>query len=355
MNGGAETMYFDWLDRWDERRSRRGDDVKKVTGLVLDPELGFPASTSTATLDGFLDIAEKTANDPDRFFGLGDTIPDVSADDLWVRFPSSISTGIAENDTVHAKVTRAGSSDHAVIVFHHWNASSRNAPLARFLARKGLAVVEMAMPYHLERSRPGSSHADYMLSPNLGRTLQSVRQAVVDGRQLVRILQRAGYKSVSVLGISLGSWVAGLVAAHDPAIRRASLFLSAGSLADMVWTGGATQHIRASLEGKMELSELRRAWAPLSLGNCAATLARPGLNVQLVLAKRDRVVMPALSEEFVQQMHRRGAYPYIKRLNCGHYSLALPPYAVSTGISAGRFFRGKLPGQKPEVGRIDQA
>lgn len=45
-------------------------------------------------------------------------------------------------------------------------ASSRNAPLARFLARHGLAVVEMAMPYHKERSRPGSSHADDMLSPN---------------------------------------------------------------------------------------------------------------------------------------------------------------------------------------------
>ena len=348
-------MYFSWLDRWDERRTRRRDDVKEVTGLVLDPELGFPANSGTASLDEFLDIAEKTANDPDRFFGLGDTVPDVSSDDLWVRFPSSISTGIAENDTVHAKVTKAGSSDHAVIVFHHWNASSRNAQLARFLAMQGLAVVEMAMPYHLERSRPGSSHADFMLSPNLGRTLQSVRQAVVDGRHLVGILQHAGYTSVSVLGISLGSWVAGLVAAHDPAIRRASLFLSAGSLADMVWTGGATQHIRASLEGKMELSELRRAWAPLSLGNHAARLARPGLDVQLVLAKRDRVVLPALSEEFVQQMKGRGASTYVKRLNCGHYSLALPPYAVSAGISAGRFFRGKLPGQNREVGGMDPA
>lgn len=185
-------MYHNWLDRWDERRTRRRDDVKKVTGSVLDPELVFPPHEGTGTLEAFCQIAELTALDSDRFFSLADPVANVSADDQWVRFPSSIATGIAENDMVHAKVTRAKSFDHAVIVFHHWNASSRNAQLAWFLAKQGLAVVEIAMPYHLERRRPGSSHADYMLSPNLGRTLQSVRQAVVDGRQLIRILRCAG-------------------------------------------------------------------------------------------------------------------------------------------------------------------
>ena len=104
-------MYYNWLDRWDERRMRRRDDVKKVTGLVLDPELVFPANNGTANQDTFCDIAKLTALDSDRFFGLADPIADVSADDQWIRFPSSISTGIAENDTVHAKVTRAGSLD----------------------------------------------------------------------------------------------------------------------------------------------------------------------------------------------------------------------------------------------------
>ena len=43
---------------------------------------------------------------------------------------------------------------HAVVVFHHWNAESRNAQLARLLAWFGLTVVEIAMPYHLERKDP---------------------------------------------------------------------------------------------------------------------------------------------------------------------------------------------------------
>ena len=348
-------MYYRWLDRWDERRTRRRDDVKKVTGLVLDPELVFPAGEGTADLDVFCDSAELTAAHSDRFFALPDRVSDVTIDDQWVRFPSSITTGIAGNDIVHAKVTTAGAFDHAVIVFHHWNAMSRNATLARYLARQGLTVVEIAMPYHLERSRPCSSYADYMLSSNLGMTLQAVRQAVVDGRQLIKVLQQAGYRKVSVLGISLGSWVAGLVAAHDPAVQKASLLLSGGSLADMVWSGGATENIRAGLEGRMELSELRRAWAPLSLGTYAARLSRLALDVQFILAARDKVVLPALSDQLIHQMQSAGASPLVSRLNCGHYSLALPPYAIRVGAGVSRFLRDGERDQDREAHRMGQA
>lgn len=345
MNAGVMAVYYRWLDQWDERRTRRRDDVKRVTGMVLDPELVFPAGEGAGSLDVFCSSAEAAASNSDLFFGPSESVTDVSTDDQWIRFASSIPTGISENDMVHAKVTRAGSFDHAVIVFHHWNATSRNAALARYLARQGLTVVEIAMPYHLERSRPGSSYADHMLSSNLGRTLQSVRQAVVDGRQLIGVLQRAGYRRVSVLGISLGSWVAGLVAAEDASIHKVSLLLSAGSLADMVWSGAATQHIRAGLEGKLELSDLRRAWSPLDLGSYAAKLARPGLVVQFVIAKRDKVVLPELSETFIRQIQGVGVSTDVTRLNCGHYSLALPPYAIRLGISVSRFLKRSESGE----------
>jgi len=319
---------------------RRRDHDKKVTGLVLDPELAFPAITGIIEIGAFCDAAEEVTLASDRFFGLPDAVPEANWEDEFVRFPSSISTGICGNDIVHSKVTRSKATDQAVLVFHHWNALSRNAQLARFFAKRGICVFEIAMPYHLERSRPGATYADHMLSPNLGRTIQSIRQAVVDGRQLIRILQRAGYRKVSVMGISLGSWVAGLVAAHDSVVERASLFLTAGDLAEMVWTGGATRHIRASLEGRIGLSELRRAWAPLNLENHAARLARPGLDLQILLAKRDRVVMPALSERLVQRLEVAAAAPNVVRLNCGHYSLTLPPYVLSSGMNASQFLRG---------------
>lgn len=332
-------MYHRWLDHWDERRTRRRDDVKETTEPVLDTGRAFPEVKGATDLDAFCLCAEQACLTSDGFFGLPAAFPEVSWHDEVLRFPSYVSTGTTENDMVHAKVTNAKSSDHAVLVFHHWNASSRNAQLARFFAGRGMTVFEMALPYHFERTRPGSLHADHMLSPNIGRTIQSLRQAVVDGRQLIRIAQREGYRKISVLGISLGSWVAGLIAAHDPAVQKASLLLTGGDLAEMVWTGGATRHMRASFEGRIELSDLKRAWAPLNLERYVDRLARPELDIQIVLANRDQVVMPSLSERFVQLLQGAGSSPDVKRLNCGHYSLTLPPYIINTGVSALRFLK----------------
>ncbi|RUX46484.1 dienelactone hydrolase-related enzyme, partial [Mesorhizobium sp. M4A.F.Ca.ET.050.02.1.1] len=257
--------------------------------------------------------------------------------DGWLRFPSDIATDIAANNVVWAKVTESRSFDRAMVIFHHWNASARNRRIASFFSRRGITVVEIAMPYHFERSRPGSLHADYMLSPNLGRTIQSIKQGVLDGRKLIRWLKSEGYREISVLGMSLGSWVAGLIAAHDPAVSKASLFLTAGSLADMVWTGRATRSIRDSLEPEVELTDLRRAWGPLNLENYAKSLARPDLALHVVLAKRDKVVLPELSERFMQTLKGAGAKPTVLELNCGHYSLAIPPHILLAGLSLKQF------------------
>ena len=335
-------MYYRWLDRWDERRGLNSDDLKQTTKRDLRTDLAFPEADSAATLAELGALAAAAVEDSPSFYGVETESPVASWKDGWISFPSSVCTETPENNTVHAKVTEARSSDHALIVLHHWNAATRNAQLARFFAWRGLTVVEMAMPYHLERQRPGSSHADYMLSPNLGRTIQSVRQAVLDGRELVAILQRRGYRKVSVLGISLGSWVAGLIAAHEPKVTKAALLLTGGSLADMVWTGIATRHIRANLDGKIALCELRRAWAPLSLESYANRLARPGLELHLLLATRDTVVLPALSESLVDELDRLGARSHVTRMNCGHYSLALPPYVIRAGISTAKFLSRKV-------------
>ena len=332
-------MYYNWLDRWDERRARRGDEVKKVTDFVLDAELVFPGAKKITSIAEFCSLADQAVADPTFFDNPSTCISGFEKGEGWIKFPSGISTEIEENNVVWAKVTESGSFDHALVVFHHWNASSRNRQIANFFSRRGITVVEIALPYHFERSRPGSSHADYMLSPNLGRTIQSVRQAVWDGRKLIRWLNNEGYGEISVLGMSLGSWVAGLVAAHDPSVRKASLFLTAGSFADFVWTGRATQKIRESLEPAIDLPDLRKAWGPIDLENYVYRLARPDIDLQIVLAKRDTVVLPELSERFMSKLNDAGAKPNILKLNCGHYSLAMPPHIVWAGLGLKRLLK----------------
>jgi dienelactone hydrolase len=330
-------MYHRWLDRWDERRARRGEEGKHATTFALDAELAFPGAEQVRSIEEFCALADKALADQSFFERPNGIDHGFQRQDEWLKFPSEITTDVEQNNTVWARITDSGSRDHALVVFHHWNARARNDQLARFLSRRGITVVEIAMPYHFERSRPGSTHADYMLSASLGRTIQSIRQAVLDGRKLIRWLKREGYKQISVLGMSLGSWVAGLIAAHESTVSKASLFLTAGSLADMVWTGRATRSIKDSFEPTIELTELRKAWGPLNMENYVKRLARPGLDLHVVLAKRDKVILPELSARFMQNLIGAGGKPTVLELNCGHYSLAIPPYILQAGLSLNRY------------------
>ncbi|TBB14950.1 dienelactone hydrolase-related enzyme (plasmid) [Rhizobium ruizarguesonis] len=330
-------MYHSWLDRWDEWRARRGEESKTATDFVLDADRAFPGAGNIGSIDEFCVLADQAVADPSFFDEPGGDDQRFQRQDEWLKFPSGMSTDVEENNVVWAKITESGSFNTAMVIFHHWNASTRNHQIAKFFSRRGITVVEIAMPYHFERSRPGAVHADYMLSANLGRTIQSVRQAVWDGRKLIRWLKSEGYREISVLGMSLGSWVAGLIAAHDSAVSKASLFLTAGSLADMVWTGRATRSIRESLEPAIKLTDLRSAWGPLNLENYAHNLARADLELHVVLAKRDKVVLPEISQRFMQRLKAAGARPNILELNCGHYSLGMPPYILLAGLSLKRF------------------
>lgn len=330
-------VFHRWLDRWDERRAQRGEEAKKPTDFILDAGRAFPGLEEINSLERFCFLAEHAVSDPNFYAGPVGSEELHEMRDGWLKFPSEITTDVDKNNTVWVKITESGSRDRVLVIFHHWNASSRNRQIAGFFSRCGITVAEIAMPYHLERGRPGALYADYMLSSNLGRTIQSLRQAVLDGRKLIRWLRAQGYGEISVLGMSLGSWVAGLIAAHDKTVSKASLFLTAGSLADMVWTGRATRSIRETIEPAISLMDLRKAWSPLNLENFANDLARPGLVLQVVFATRDKVVMPELTKRFIEKLHREGATPDVVELNCGHYSLAMPPYIFLAGWSLKRF------------------
>ena len=332
-------LYHKWLDRWDERRVQQGNQLKKVDEFSLGAKLAFPEKKHVSSITQFCNLADLALDQSSFFDELDVQASDVERKDGLVKFLSGIQSDTPENNLVYASVTECRTSKKALVVFHHWNARKRQRQIADFFVRRDVTVVEMAMPYHFQRRRPGSTHADYMLSSNIGRTVQSVRQAVWDGRKLIRWLKSEGYDDISVLGMSLGSWVAGLIAAHDNNVSKASLFLCAGSLADMVWTGRATQAIRQSLDGELVLTDLRRAWGPFNLENHASKLARSDLKVQLVLGKRDKVVTPDLSNQFLQSLKAAGGNPDVLELNCGHYSLALPPYILCAGLRLNWFLK----------------
>ena len=138
----------------------------------------------------------------------------------FLRFTSPVRTPYPENDRVNARwfpappEKMAGKPKQAMIVMPHWNADafSHNA-LCSIFNRFGVSALRLSKPYHDIRRPAELARSDYAVSANIGRTIASCRQAVVDIRCCIDWLEQQGYQQLGILGTSLGSCYAFLAAA----------------------------------------------------------------------------------------------------------------------------------------------
>src|SRR5258708_36483737 len=114
------------------------------------------------------------------------------------------------------------------------------------------------MQYHDTRMPAEISRADYAVSANIGRTLDAVRQGVVDIRCCLDWLEQQGYSQLGIVGTSLGSGYAFIAAAHDPRIRGAAFNHASTYVADVVWRGQSTRHNRKALGADIDFDRLPR-------------------------------------------------------------------------------------------------
>src|SRR5581483_5952396 len=133
-----------------------------------------------------------------------------------LRFESAFRTPHPENNIVHARLFPAardarGREDTrmAVLVMPQWNADANgHVGLSQLLARFGMSALRLSLPYHDFRMPPELHRADYIVSANIGRTLQVCRQAVLDARRAIAWLAQRGFTQIGILGTSLGSCLA---------------------------------------------------------------------------------------------------------------------------------------------------
>jgi hypothetical protein len=334
-------MWSSWLDRWDERQAAEDEDQKPAVAMEVGASLAFDGTDAAATLGTLTKLVKTNCASSERFYSADCPASDFIFRDGILTFRSSLTTETDENNLVHAEVSTGSKNRNALVILPHWNAGTGEyRSSARLLSRFGPTVVELTLPYHGVRNRQGGAIADYYLSPNLGRTIRSVRQSVLDTKGVVDWLCQQGYEGIGLIGASLGSCVAGLVAAHDRRVRASALLLSAGDFAEVVWTGRATRHISAVLARSMSIDELRDAWSIISLRTFARALARPDHRMMIISGSRDNVVKPCLTKRFVLELAEVGAACEWREIGCGHYSLGMFPFSVVFSGWLLRFLRG---------------
>ena len=240
----------------------------------------------------------------------------------------SPSAGDGPNSVARAQIYDSGRRGRAIVLLPFWNAArATGRPFGALLARCGVTCVQLSLPYHDERHTVGVEFARELACENLGLTIAANRQAVLDARACLTWLEQEGYRRIGIVGLSIGGSIGSIVAAIDPRVRAAALLLMADDFADVVWTGSATRHVRASLERAFTHDQVRAAWSIISPASHAARLSARLDRLLIVSGELDTVFAPELTHRYVERLRGLGLCPTWIRYGCGHYTLGMPWYA----------------------------
>jgi dienelactone hydrolase len=293
--------------------------------------------------------SEQAMADSDRFYALPE-VSDFKLTGELLTWASALQTPDQVNNLARARffpVQNNGDASRprrAVIALPQWNAQpDSHVELCRLLQRLGISALRVTMPYHEERRPAELERADHLVSSNIGRTIQSMRQAVLDTRAAVRWLVDQGYERIGIIGTSIGSCTAFLAFAHEPRVNVGVFNHVSGYFADVVWHGISTQHVRQGFGKNINLEQLRQYWLPISplpfIGRLLKMEPRP---MRFIAARYDLTFPTDLSRKVISEVRRHNIPLDVAWLPCGHYTSGEKPWVYLDGWKIVSFFRKHL-------------
>ncbi|MBM3753813.1 MAG: abhydrolase domain-containing 18 [Acidobacteria bacterium] len=343
-------LYTRWINAWEHRLCFRSTDR-----IVRPFEWGDEWSDGWPTLQR----AEKNGDTPEQWllrlnrtaiarsdeFFTYQTPEDFRLEGGFVRFTSSVRSPYPANNLVHGQWFPAKNPNgKAVIVLPHWNASrDQHGGLCAGMAKFGLSAVRLSLPYHDYRMPAELNRADFAMSSNIGRTIDAARQAVADIRAMIDWLYSQGYTRVGICGTSIGSCYACLASAHDERIAVNVFNHCSTYVADVVWTGLSTLHVKKGLQEQLDLDRLRALWDVISPVNYLEKLAAHKHKRSLfIYAKYDTTFIPRLSLDIINRVQELGIANKVVSLPCGHYTMGETPFKFLDGYYIINFLKRSL-------------
>ncbi len=279
---------------------------------------------------------------PHDFFYSPDR-PEITFKNGSLHYLSAIPSPTESNNTVYAHFFEARKSERAVVIVGHWNSPKETYNrLAKIYASHGISALRISMPYHDERRPPEMPIAHGLLSSDLGMTIQSFKQAVIDIRTGVDWLSDRGYKRIGIVGSSIGSAVALLSACHEPKITAWVGYLPSADVASAVWHGSATPHIRKAIESQMSLEDLKSIWACIAPESYLSLLSRANFSMHVGWAKYDTICPPEYTRKLISDSQTLNLNIESYAYRCGHNTLGTFPFLHWAGLRGIRFMKRSL-------------
>ncbi|MBP7933841.1 MAG: ChbG/HpnK family deacetylase [Phycisphaerae bacterium] len=167
------------------------------------------------------------------------TMPSCDIYDL--QFPSPVITATPENNTVWCEYyrCRGEAKRPAVIVLHILDGRFRESRLiCHYLAARGIDCMMLKMAYYGPR-RPKDPERVRAFTQDIDTVCEAVRQSAMDARRAARWLESrpcVNASQISILGTSLGGFVASVASGVDGRFAHSVLILTGGDLPTVLTT-----------------------------------------------------------------------------------------------------------------------
>jgi dienelactone hydrolase len=296
----------------------------------------------------FRQYSQQAMANSEEFYSLPE-ISDFQLERDQLTWTSAIQTSAPENNIARARYfpvseKRARNPRSAVVVLPQWNAQPEShVEACRIFNFLRMSALRLTLPYHQERRPADIERADHLVSTNVGRTIQSMRQAVLDTRAAVRWLKEQGYERIGILGTSVGSCIAFLAFAHEPNINAGTFNHVSGYVADVAWRGLSTRHLREGFANHVSLEELREYWAPISPVPFISRVSQLGHRPMRFIAARYDLTFPLdLTQQTIAEAREHNLPLDVVWLSCGHYTMAALPWKAIDAWKIATFMRKHL-------------
>ncbi|MBI2388025.1 MAG: alpha/beta hydrolase family protein [Deltaproteobacteria bacterium] len=186
----------------------------------------------------------------------------------------------------------------------------------------GVDVAHVQLPFHGRRSPAGQLfHGEWFWTADLVRSLESVRQAVMDVRSIMGWFRDFGYDEVGITGLSLGGCITMLTACVAPLPDYVVPMIAHLELTDAIEEAPILWRMKEDLARfGIDAPHRREIFTRVALSTAAPILAR---EKQLWVAAREDGYLKA---ELVEQQWRRWSEPPILWIPGGHmtFPIAIP-------------------------------
>lgn len=243
----------------------------------------------------------------------------LSSDWMFINLkPASFNEKINSDNFEHyTKIDFRHNTDHKelYIILPGWYTKfAYTSRLRKKIFESGCSYLE----YHFPSERLSTNYKSTV------KFFRKIKEKVIS--DMDHLESQYGFTKFNLISASLGTVHASMVANSSPKVNKVILIVPGHSLAEGLWKGILTQHLRKQFEeNKVTLKELKEHWKELAPENNIDNLK--GKEIYIYLSKTDLMVPYYSGRKLFDLMEKKNLKPKLKEnILLGHCGTVLRVY-----------------------------